>query len=79
MVKPFEGAEGLAKLLSDRRLNAVVLGPGLGVGAKTRDLVKAVLASGAAAVLDADALTSFRDDPKALFAQIKHPARADAA
>src|SRR4051812_35514 len=27
MVKPFEGAEGLAELLSDRRLNAVALGP----------------------------------------------------
>ncbi len=74
MVKPFEGAKGLKQLLSDRRLNAVVLGPGLGVGGKTRTLVKAVLASGAAAVLDADALTSFRDDPKSLFAQIKHPA-----
>jgi ADP-dependent NAD(P)H-hydrate dehydratase / NAD(P)H-hydrate epimerase len=74
MVKPFDGAKGLKQLLSDRRLNAVVMGPGLGVGAKTRSLVKAVLASGAAAVLDADALTSFRDDPKSLFAQIKHPA-----
>jgi ADP-dependent NAD(P)H-hydrate dehydratase / NAD(P)H-hydrate epimerase len=74
MVKPFEGAKGLKQLLSDRRLNAVVLGPGLGVGPKTRTLVKAVLTSGAAAVLDADALTSFRDDPKSLFAQVKHPA-----
>jgi NAD(P)H-hydrate epimerase len=67
MLKPFEGAAGLAALLEDRRLNSVVIGPGLGVGGETRALVDAVLKSGAAAVLDADALTSFRDDPEALF------------
>jgi NAD(P)H-hydrate epimerase len=67
MIKPFEGAEGLAKLLSDRRLNAVALGPGLGVGGETRALVDVALRSNAAVVLDADALTSFSDDPDALF------------
>jgi len=67
MLKPFDGAAGLAALLSDKRLNAVVLGPGLGVGEETRELVMAVLASGASAVLDADALTSFRDHPDTLF------------
>jgi NAD(P)H-hydrate epimerase len=73
MVKPFEGAEGLADLLSDKRFNAVALGPGLGVGAETRALVNAALRSGAAGatkrgiVLDADAITSFKDDPDTLF------------
>ena len=70
MLKPFEGADGLAHLLGDTRLNAVVIGPGLGVGGETRELVMAVLQSGAAVVLDADALTSFRDDPDALFARL---------
>src|SRR6185312_594109 len=74
MVKPFEGAKGLAELLADKRLNSVVVGPGLGVGGETRELVAAVLASEVAAVLDADALTSYRDDPEALFARIKHAA-----
>ncbi len=32
MVKPFAGADGLSSLLSDRRLNVVIIGPGLGVG-----------------------------------------------
>ncbi len=59
MLAPFEGAAGLAQILSDKRKNAVLLGPALGVGAATRELVTAALASGAAAVLDADALTSF--------------------
>ena len=39
MVKPFDGAEGLASLLSDRRLNAAIIGPGLGVGPQARDLL----------------------------------------
>jgi ADP-dependent NAD(P)H-hydrate dehydratase / NAD(P)H-hydrate epimerase len=70
MVKPFDGPKGLTVLLSDHRLNAVSIGPGCGVGAKTQDLVAAVLASGAAAVLDADALTSFSEDSGLLFRQL---------
>jgi hydroxyethylthiazole kinase-like uncharacterized protein yjeF len=73
MVKPFDGAKGLAALLADRRLNSVIAGPGLGIGAATRALVETVLASGASAVLDADALTVFKDEPKNLFARIKQP------
>jgi len=67
MIKPFQGAAGLGGLLTDQRLNAVVLGPGLGVNAHTRELVAAVLKSGAATVLDADAITSFQDEPQTLF------------
>jgi NAD(P)H-hydrate epimerase len=74
MVKPFDGAKGLGELLADKRLNVVVVGPGLGVSGETRELAGVVLASGVAAVLDADALTAFRDDPDALFARIKQPA-----
>ncbi|MBX6328420.1 MAG: NAD(P)H-hydrate dehydratase [Pseudolabrys sp.] len=59
MVRPADGAGDLAALLADRRHNAVVLGPGIGVGEETRARTLAVLASPAAAVLDADALTSF--------------------
>ena len=70
MVKPFDGAKGLSALLADKRFNAVAIGPGCGVGAATQDLVAAVLASGAAAVLDADALTSFAGDPNLLFRQL---------
>jgi NAD(P)H-hydrate epimerase len=73
MVKPFEGVEGLARLLEDKRFNSVVLGPGAGVGAETKAMVDRVLATQAAAVLDADALTSFKDDPKALYLLLREP------
>lgn len=61
MVTPFAGARDLAELLHDSRKNAVLIGPGLSVGEETRDLVATVLASSAAVVLDADALTSFAE------------------
>ena len=71
MVKPFGSPGSLTDLLRDPRFNAVVIGPGCGVGVETQKLVAAVLGSKAAAVLDADALTSFRIDPEALFAQLR--------
>ncbi len=70
MLQRFEGAEGLTALLDDKRKNAVLIGPGNGVGADTRDNVQAVLTSGAATVLDADALTSFEAIPRDLFVAV---------
>jgi hydroxyethylthiazole kinase-like uncharacterized protein yjeF len=70
MLRPIEGGAGLARVLEDARFNAVVLGPGLGVGAATADLVETALASGAVVVADADALTSFRDQSDRLFGRI---------
>jgi NAD(P)H-hydrate epimerase len=67
MVRAFDGTEGLVELLSDERKNAVAIGPGSGVGEETAALVCTVLMSKRAAVLDADALTSFEKDPPALF------------
>lgn len=74
MVKPFSSAGGLAEMLKDKRLNAVVIGPGCGLGPATKELAAAVLRSEAAAVLDADALSVFRDEPKVLFALLREPA-----
>jgi hydroxyethylthiazole kinase-like uncharacterized protein yjeF len=59
MLLPFDGASGIGSILADRRKNAVLLGPALGVGEGTRRLVETALGSGAATVLDADAITSF--------------------
>jgi ADP-dependent NAD(P)H-hydrate dehydratase / NAD(P)H-hydrate epimerase len=70
MVTSFDGAAGLASLLMDKRINAVVIGPGLGAGRETRTLVDAALKSGASMVLDADAITSFRDDLQTLASRL---------
>jgi len=66
MLRRCDGAAELAEVLADRRFNAVALGPALGVGTSTREKVAAVLAADRAAVLDADALTSFEGDTAAL-------------
>jgi hydroxyethylthiazole kinase-like uncharacterized protein yjeF len=71
MVREVEGAAALTEFLADRRRNAVVLGPGGGVGAAMRDQVAAALNSGAAVVLDADAVTSFAGHGDGLGALIK--------
>ncbi|MBK5949416.1 bifunctional ADP-dependent NAD(P)H-hydrate dehydratase/NAD(P)H-hydrate epimerase [Rhodobium orientis] len=70
MVKSFRGAQGLAELLSDARLNAVAIGPGIGTGSGTKDLVGACLVGTRAVVLDADALTAYRNEPQGLFGAI---------
>ena len=70
MVRPGDGAGELSEFLDDARRNAVVLGPGGGVGAAMQAQVLAALAKPAAAVLDADALTSFAGDLKQLSAAI---------
>jgi len=70
MVREVDDARGLKSLLADQRKNAVLIGPGVGTGERTKEMVLAALASSAAAVLDADAITSFADDPGPLFAAI---------
>jgi NAD(P)H-hydrate epimerase len=59
MVQPFEVPKGLRQVLADPRRNAVLIGPGAGVGAATRHMVEIALQTQAAIVLDADALTAF--------------------
>jgi ADP-dependent NAD(P)H-hydrate dehydratase / NAD(P)H-hydrate epimerase len=77
MVRPVDGAQELRAFMSDERRNAVVLGPGGGVGSDMRQLVLAALSGTAGVVLDADALTSFADDPAELRGAIR--ARAQVA
>jgi hydroxyethylthiazole kinase-like uncharacterized protein yjeF len=70
MVRPVDGAGEFGALLADRRLNAVVLGPGGGIGAPMREQVKVALAGERGVVLDADALTSFAEVPGDLAAAL---------
>jgi ADP-dependent NAD(P)H-hydrate dehydratase / NAD(P)H-hydrate epimerase len=66
MVRPVDGAEELTRFLGDRRFNAFAIGPGVGVGEGTCELVLAALAGERAIVLDADAITSFSGQPARL-------------
>ena len=54
----------------DERTSAFAIGPAAGISQATRDAVLAILSTGKTAVLDADALTSFADDPETLFAAL---------
>jgi hydroxyethylthiazole kinase-like uncharacterized protein yjeF len=69
MTRVCDDSDCLTGLLADRRKNTLIMGPALGVGEKTRSLVRAALSTDAetaeprrAIVLDADALTSFAED-----------------
>jgi hydroxyethylthiazole kinase-like uncharacterized protein yjeF len=72
MLAPCEDASALTQILGDARKNAVVIGPGLGLGPSARALVEAALqpARGRGVVLDADALTLFAGEAHALRALI---------
>jgi ADP-dependent NAD(P)H-hydrate dehydratase / NAD(P)H-hydrate epimerase len=71
MVRPVDGPAELSRFLADPRLNALTVGPGLGVGVQTCELVLAALAGERAVVLDADAITSFASTPQHLAAALK--------
>ncbi len=66
MLKRVADGERLSEVLQDDRFNALCLGPGLGVE-RARELVPVALSCKRAAVLDADALSAFEDDPNELF------------
>jgi ADP-dependent NAD(P)H-hydrate dehydratase / NAD(P)H-hydrate epimerase len=68
MVRGFDGADGLAEVLSDDRISSVTLGPGLGLSEATKALVEISLKSQKKCVLDADALSIYRNNENALFA-----------
>ncbi|MER8695736.1 NAD(P)H-hydrate dehydratase [Mesorhizobium opportunistum] len=76
MLRKADDVADIEEFVGERRPSAIVLGPGFGVGQKTRTFGLALLASGqlqdASAqvdglVFDADAITSFHDAPDVLF------------
>ena len=72
MVRPFSdrGCDFMGHL-GDPRQNAILLGPGAGVGEVLREQVHAALNSHKFTVLDADALTSFAGESAKLFERVK--------
>ena len=73
MVRPLIVPEQFGSLVEDRRLTALLIGPGAGVSEETRQRALAMLATGRPTVLDADALTTFQENPAALDRAIVGP------
>ncbi|ACG77987.1 yjeF family protein [Phenylobacterium zucineum HLK1] len=65
MLRPFETDQELEQAAA--QVDAAVIGPAAGVSENTLLNVLALARTGAALVLDADAITVFRDDPEELF------------
>ena len=70
MVDTWQTADDFKTLLRDARKNAAIIGPGAGMDDKTREAVLAALDFNKTLVLDADALTVFKDTPEALFKKL---------
>lgn len=70
MMRDVETEQDFSEALADTRINALCLGPGLGMK-RARALVPMAAKDPARhVVLDADALSAFADDPEALFARL---------
>ena len=73
MVLPLSRPQDLSRVLSDTRYSALLIGPGAGVNAATRERALALLGTRRAVVLDADAISVFADRLTALQEAIKGP------
>lgn len=72
MIKSIKDLDALKLALDEPRITCVIAGPALGVSEKTCLYVEAILSSNKSVVLDADALTSFKSEPKRLFLAIRN-------
>ena len=70
---PMPAPEALAKLVASRRVAALLIGPGAGIGGGTKRLALAALGAGGSVLLDADALSVFAGDADRLAQAIKGP------
>lgn len=73
IVLPLLETDPIIDIVRQRKISAILLGPGLGVSDQTRSRVLEVLQCGVPVVLDADAFTSFSNDPEELFESIIGP------
>ena len=73
MVSPLSAPADFDRLLADFRHSGLLIGPGAGIDDTTRARVLAMLKTARPTVLDADALSVFKDDPETLFRAIAGP------
>ena len=70
MAAEYRNINDFRKIISEKRVSSVLIGPGCGNGEETRIKVEAVLEICKFAVLDADALTAFEMFPDRLLKQL---------
>jgi len=70
IVKKADDIKTWRDLLNDPKLKAILIGPGLGIGALQSELVLTALDTRKPCVLDADGLTNFSSNPELLFAKL---------
>jgi hydroxyethylthiazole kinase-like uncharacterized protein yjeF len=70
MVDECNDNESLKAILRDERKNAVLIGPGAGVGEPLRQAVEAIFSMNKTGVLDADVFSAYKDSPKDLFSRL---------
>ncbi len=67
MLKPGEGADDLRQILSDDRISACILGPGLGTDERALSRLETTRSANRPLILDADAITCLAQDPARSF------------
>jgi len=70
---PTPAPEALSKLVASRRIAAMLIGPGAGVGGATKRLALAALSAERSVLIDADALSVFAGDVDRLAQAIRSP------
>jgi NAD(P)H-hydrate epimerase len=73
MVQPIKTREDFEHLLEDSRITGLLIGPGAGIDEETRSRALSMLQTGRPTVLDADAISVFKNDPQTLFRAITGP------
>lgn len=71
MVRPFKNEADFNTLISDQRISAFLIGPGMGVNDETRQYTLSLLATGKPVIIDADAISVFEHDVSSLNQAIK--------
>jgi hydroxyethylthiazole kinase-like uncharacterized protein yjeF len=72
ILKEYDNFWGMSSIIGDDRITAFLIGPGLGVNEDAKKKVIEVLKTKKPVVLDADAISTFSNNPKDLFKHL-HP------
>lgn len=73
MTKPYTKINQLDSLMEDKHITSILIGPGNGISDVTREQTLHLLSHKKACVIDADAISAFKENPSPLFAAIKAP------